>query len=89
MGVKGFPPRVFFFLIKKSGNKFKTFTPNVDNLNRRIIFKVFPKFGDIYIHTAGIKVAVIYPDSFQGEITIKDGVAVNAKVFEQFAFFCG
>ena len=36
----------------------------IDDLHARIVFQEFPQFGNINIHTAGIKIIIIHPNGF-------------------------
>jgi hypothetical protein len=51
---------------------------DIKDLDRWILLKVLSKFGNINIHTSGIKIVVINPDGFKGKISFQDLVFVPA-----------
>jgi hypothetical protein len=62
---------------------------NVDDFNFRIVFQMFPEFGNVNIHTTGIEIIIVDPNGFQGKVAFQNLVGIVAKQAEQFGFFGG
>jgi hypothetical protein len=43
---------------------------NVDDFHLWIIFQMFPEFGNIHVHAAGIEIVVVDPNGFQGKVAL-------------------
>ena len=74
-------------MIRFGGDQLVTFSVDVDNLNRIIIFQVLAQFSDIHVHATRIEIVVIDPDSLQGKVALQDFVSMRTKQSQQFRFF--
>lgn len=63
------------------------FSVNIDNLDRIIFFQVLTQLRNIHIHTTGIEVVIINPDSLQSKVTLQNFISVRTKQSEKFRFF--
>ena len=52
-------------------------------------FKIFPQFGNEYVHAPAEEIVVFAPDVEQDLFSFKDAVGVFAKKFQQIGFFLG
>ena len=60
-------------------NQLVAFSVNIDNLDRIIFFQMFTQFRNIHVHTAGIEIVIINPDSLQSKVTLQDFICMCAK----------
>ena len=57
-------------------NQFISFSVDVDDFDRIVLFQVLTQFRDIHVHTTGIEIVVINPDGLQREVTLQDFVGM-------------
>ena len=53
------------------------FSVNIDNLDRIIFFQVLTQLRNIHIHTTGIEVVIINPDSLQSKVTLQNFISLR------------
>ncbi len=66
-----------FFTVRS--DKLISFTVNVDDFDSGIVFKQLTKFSDINVHTTGIEVVIVYPDSLKCIIALQNLVCMSTK----------
>ena len=50
---------------------------------------MFTQFGNVNVHATSVKVIIVYPNSFEGEVTFQNFVDVSTEQTEQFGLFGG
>ena len=50
---------------------------------------MFTKFGNVNVHATSVKVIIVYPNSFEGEVSLQNFIDVSTGQTEQFGLFGG
>ena len=50
---------------------------------------MFTEFGNVNVHATSVKVIIVYPNSFEGEVTLQNFIDVSTEQTEQFGLFGG
>ena len=67
----------------------EAYTVYVDDLHLWVDLEVFAQLGDIYVHAACRKIAVVFPNLLQGAGAVYQLVEVHGEHTQQFALFHG
>lgn len=65
-------------LILAGGYQLIALAVNVDNLYLVIVTQMLAQLGDVHVHAAGVEIIVVYPNGFQGIVTLKYLVGMGA-----------
>ena len=80
---------LFGFCFDIWGNELVPFSMNIDYFYWWIVFEMFTKFGNVNVHATSVKVIIVYPNSFEGEVTLQNFIDVSTEQTEQFGLFGG
>ena len=60
---------------------------NIYDLDLGVFFQVFAQLGNIYVHTAAVKIGIAPPDALQGLLSRQKVIHVFAQHFQQLVLF--